>query len=62
MNSKLKLAINSTGFNLHTGSKNPASDRSVTKEDHIKKFELGGACRKQEDEKFPKKIGKKSKP
>jgi len=53
MNSKLKLTIKSTGFNLHTGSINPSSDRSVTSEDHIKKDELGGACRKKEDEKLP---------
>jgi len=53
MNSKLKLAIKSTGFNLHTGPINPSSDRSVTREDLIKKDEFGGACRKQEDEKLP---------
>lgn len=53
MNSKLKLAVKSTGFNLHTESINPSSDRSVTSEDHIEKDELGGACRKQEDEKLP---------
>jgi len=53
MNSKLKLAIKSTGFNLHAGSINASSDRSVKSEDHIKKDELGGACRKQEDKKLP---------
>lgn len=46
------LAIKSTGFNLHTGSINASFDRSVTSEDHIKKDELGGARRKQEDEKI----------
>jgi hypothetical protein len=53
MHSKLNLTIKSTGFNLHTGSINASSDRSVTSEDHIKKDELGGAGRKQEDEKLP---------
>jgi hypothetical protein len=53
MNSKLKLAIKSTGFNLHTGSINPASDMPVTNENRIKKVELGGAFRKQEDQKLP---------
>jgi hypothetical protein len=53
MNSKLQVAIKSTGFNLHTRSINASSDKSVTSEDHIKKDELGGACRKQEDEKLP---------
>jgi hypothetical protein len=52
INFKLKLAIKSTGFNLHTGSINPSSDRSVMTEDQIKKDELGGARRKQEDEKL----------